>query len=237
MHNHMINAIHRYLRTQRPPAGTDDKYFQDKTYPRMTAFPLPAMRDLSYPIGAALQRRQSVRTFVERGPLPLAKLSDVLGHSIAVRNDKKRPYPSGGMRYPIEAYIVNFSVTDLPSGVFHYDPSAHSLRHLWDVDPTVPVYKENDAAAWAENSSASIILTGFWEKTTSRYGDFGYALALLEAGHIAQNILLVATALGIGAVPMGGFDDYAVSRLLDLDETREQSVYGITLMHLPQQHE
>jgi nitroreductase len=42
----------------------------------------------------------------------------------------------------------------------------------------------------------------------------------LEAGHCAQNVLLEAVALGLGAVPIGSFSDEAVRRRLDLlDET------------------
>ena len=37
-----------------------------------------------------------------------------------------------------------------------------------------------------------------------------------EAGHAAQNILLQATALGLAAVPIGGFDPAAVTHLLAL---------------------
>ena len=37
-----------------------------------------------------------------------------------------------------------------------------------------------------------------------------------EAGHSSQNLLLMATALGLGAVPIGGFEDDEVSEALDL---------------------
>jgi len=36
----------------------------------------------------------------------------------------------------------------------------------------------------------------------------------LEAGHAAQNLLLQATALGLGAVPVGAFSDEGVRRAL-----------------------
>jgi nitroreductase len=38
----------------------------------------------------------------------------------------------------------------------------------------------------------------------------------LEAGHAAQNLLLQAVALGLGAVPIGAFDDDRLSRALGL---------------------
>jgi len=38
----------------------------------------------------------------------------------------------------------------------------------------------------------------------------------MEAGHIAQNILLQATALRLGGVPIGGIDDDQVAETLQL---------------------
>jgi len=40
----------------------------------------------------------------------------------------------------------------------------------------------------------------------------------LEAGHAAQNVLLEAVSLGLGAVPMGAFADQAVRQVLDLPD-------------------
>ena len=44
-----------------------------------------------------------------------------------------------------------------------------------------------------------------WGRTGKKYGDFSYYLGMLEAGHVAQNILLTASALRIGARPIGRF--------------------------------
>ena len=38
----------------------------------------------------------------------------------------------------------------------------------------------------------------------------------IEVGHAAQNLALQATALGLGSVTVGAFDDDAVARLLKL---------------------
>jgi SagB-type dehydrogenase family enzyme len=54
--------------------------------------------------------------------------------------------------------------------------------------------------------------------TASRYGPRAERYVTLEAGHAAQNVLLTATALGLGAVPIGAFDDDAVRHVLGLSE-------------------
>ncbi|MGO9205007.1 MAG: nitroreductase family protein [Candidatus Limnocylindrales bacterium] len=41
----------------------------------------------------------------------------------------------------------------------------------------------------------------------------------MEAGHVAQNILLAATAMGVSSVPIGALDDAAVRDVLELPAT------------------
>lgn len=52
----------------------------------------------------------------------------------------------------------------------------------------------------------------------------------MEAGHAAQNLLLEATALGLGATPVGAFDDAGVCRLLRLPDG-ETPLYLIPVGH------
>ena len=77
--------------------------------------------------------------------------------------------------------------------------------------------------------SLALIFSAVWERSACKYGDFAYNLALLEAGHMAQNIALGATALGLGARPIGGFNDSVVHQILDIDGESEQAVYTILL--------
>jgi nitroreductase len=41
----------------------------------------------------------------------------------------------------------------------------------------------------------------------------------LEAGHIGQNILLQAMALGLGGTPVGAFDDDEIAKFLGTRQT------------------
>ena len=60
----------------------------------------------------------------------------------------------------------------------------------------------------------------YTNRTTGRYGKRGVMYIHMEAGHAAQNVHLQAVALGLGSVPVGAFDDDAVTDALDLP--REQ---------------
>jgi len=51
----------------------------------------------------------------------------------------------------------------------------------------------------------------------------------IDAGHIGQNIYLVATALKLGVVGVCGFYDDRVNSLLSLDGQNESSLYIMLL--------
>jgi SagB-type dehydrogenase family enzyme len=74
-----------------------------------------------------------------------------------------------------------------------------------------------------------LFLTAVFERTMSRYGPRGYRYVLLEAGHVAQNLCLVATELELGTLCLGGFRDAAINELLGLDPRGEGAVYAVAI--------
>ncbi|MCS7130600.1 MAG: nitroreductase family protein, partial [Archaeoglobaceae archaeon] len=69
--------------------------------------------------------------------------------------------------------------------------------------------------------------TAIYERTTKKYGERGIRYVHIEVGHAAQNVLLQATALDLGAVPVGAFDDGRLKILLNL--TVEEPLYIIAI--------
>ena len=59
----------------------------------------------------------------------------------------------------------------------------------------------------------------------SKYGHRGMRYILLDAGHICQNLLLAAEALGHSACPVGAFFDEEINNLLGLDRNEESVIY------------
>lgn len=51
------------------------------------------------------------------------------------------------------------------------------------------------------------IIVANFKKTTDKYGERGFRYVFMEAGHMAQNICLMATELGLGSCCIGAFDD------------------------------
>jgi SagB-type dehydrogenase family enzyme len=81
------------------------------------------------------------------------------------------------------------------------------------------------------DAPAVFLLAAVGERTTAKYGpERGARFVQMEAGHAAQNLLLQAVALGLGAVPVGAFDEAALSRALDLP-AGEAPLYLIPVGH------
>jgi SagB-type dehydrogenase family enzyme len=157
-----------------------------------------------------LSKRRSVRRFTSR------RLSEdeILGLCWATQGITHpagyRTAPSAGALYPLDLYVAT------ADGFAAYDPPHHRLvrRGADDLRP---------AMRWAAFSQDAIgecptvfVLAAVPARTAGKYGSRAQRYVQLEAGHAAQNLLLEATARGLGAVPVGAFDDARLREVLDL---------------------
>lgn len=220
--------IHNYLRDSRfaPREKRDAPVKTHKEYSRMPKVALPKPADLSMTLGEALENRSS--TNKKGNVLSMQDLSTLLWHSLGVREGGLRRYPSGGALYPIETYLIALHVEGVSRSVFHYHPTSHALEDLWSVPQDFDI--KNILLKEEKEPQALLILSGMWGKSTAKYGDFGYYLGMLEAGHMAQNVLLTSTALEIPATPLGGgFFEKEVETMLDLNPRFEQPIYIVEI--------
>jgi protease I len=154
----------------------------------------------------ALAKRRSVRLFANK-PLESEQISQLAwaGQGITETQRGLRTAPSAGETYPIDLYFAT------PEGLFVYRPAEHSLEQTSDQD-----IRGGLAAAASMDSVATagcnIIVAGSVRKLTSQFRTKARTYMLLEAGHIAQNILLQAVCLDLGSVTIGGFNSKDVSR-------------------------
>lgn len=197
-----------------------------KAYPRMPAYRLSAAEPPSADLFKTLLSRKSERVLRSKAPSK-ETLSLLLKYSCGEITADHRVYPSGGALYPVEAYPILFSSGELPAGAYHYNFKNHSLEHILaaEVDEDSALFL--NPATKIENISFTVILTVVFHRTQQKYGERGYRLALLEAGHIAQNLLLVSTALGFKSCAISGTKDPVIETMLDIDGETESLVYGI----------
>jgi SagB-type dehydrogenase family enzyme len=191
---------------------------------------------ITLPLGQAITARASRRELAEQ-TVSIEALSSLLHLAYGQNRDNKetgypRPFrvaPSAGALYPLELYVLNLRVKNLAPGLYHFNPAHHHLRLLSSGN-----HVDNVAAALvqpelAHCASLIIFITSLFERSTFKYGARGYRFALLEAGHVAQNVNLVTTALNLGSVNIGGYFDRAVDKFLGLDGIRHSTVYAIAL--------
>jgi SagB-type dehydrogenase family enzyme len=190
-----------------------------------------------------LRGRETARSFGPAG-VSLARLSKVLFMSYGISRqagpEYPRPFrnvPSGGALYPLEIYLHSRSVEGLDAGLYHYDPEAGELAVLRTGDESERIATFLFQSELARSASVAVFVSAVFFRSTFKYGDRGYRFVLLEAGHLMQNAVLTACALGLAATPVGGYLDRSVDRYLGLDGLNESVVYMMLLGSSPDANE
>jgi SagB-type dehydrogenase family enzyme len=70
-----------------------------------------------------------------------------------------------------------------------------------------------------------LVLTAIFQRLRWKYQERAYRYALLEAGHLGQNVYLAATSMGMGACAVGAFLDDGLNGLLGVDGKDEAALY------------
>jgi SagB-type dehydrogenase family enzyme len=223
-----------------PEAGDERAYeVRFKEMPGISdRIPLPGPEDS----GALLEligRRSSCREFAV-GELALAGLAEILAGTQGLTRTvtfpdgfetRTRPVPSAGGLYPLELYLVLQRVETLADGLYHYNVRDHALEPLRAGFDSSALAEAVLAAPLLENANALVFMTAVYDRTLHKYGNRGYRYILLEAGHAAQNLCLVATGHGLATLCVGAFMDSAVNTFLELDPRTELPVYCVGIGH------
>lgn len=205
-----------------------------KTYPRLDKIDLNNVKLSTSKLREFMHDRRSSRQF---SGLPISKkvlchllLSSCglikLGRSF---EDSRRPYPSAGARYPLEIYTIILNCERMEKGLYHYNVKENCLELLLEKDLSNWLIKVTGGAKWIEDVAVVFIITGVLDRTSIKYGDRGYRYILLEAGHLGQNMCLLATEMGLGSCPIGGYIDNEVNKLLDINLQKEFALYLIAI--------
>jgi SagB-type dehydrogenase family enzyme len=162
-------------------------------------------------LAEAISKRRSVREFKPE-PLSLAQISQLLwaGQGITEPASGRRAAPSAGAKYPLELYLLS------KDGVFHYVPQGHKLIQLGDKDRREDLSNAALGQTSVAQAPLDIVITGVFARTEEKYGERARQYVFMEAGHVAENIVLQGVALGLGSVTAGAFRDPAVSDVLEL---------------------
>lgn len=162
-------------------------------------------------VAEALANRRSVREFSER-LLTQEGIAQLCWAAQGITDKAAgfRTAPSAGALYPAVVFVVD------ASGAYEYEPAAHALRQVIAGDPRLDLHRASYDQRSVGTAPFCMVIAVDVSRTATKYGNRAERYCLIEAGHIAQNVLLQATADGLAGVSVGAFDDRKIAALLKL---------------------
>lgn len=133
----------------------------------------------------------------------------------------RRAAPSAGALYAGEVYVVAERVEGLAPGLYAFQPREHALVKLRSGPLLGRVAGALEFPGAALNAAAAVLLTNVFYRYKWKYGERGYRYALLDSGHIAENLRLGAAGAGLGVSSPLRFHDDDLNGLLGQDGRHE----------------
>ncbi len=190
---------------------------------------------LSSNILQVLAQRKSSRVYTGE-PVTLLELSFLLWAQQGIRGIRGKNYATlrtvacGGARHEFECYLAVMHVEGLKKGFYHYLPMTHEVELLSES-----MQLEDDVSnalagqTWCGKSGAVFFYSVVPYRAEWRYSVSAHRVALIDAGHITQNLYVACSALSLGTCAIAALDTNACDRLFQLDGQEEFIFYAATL--------
>ena len=184
-----------------------------------------------HPLVTLLEQRTSNRRFSGED-IALSDISLVLDQTFRYRMHDKDAYdrmgmhtptmrrssPSGGSLQSCEAYLIARKISDLEPGLYHFRSHTGSLAAIKPLPNGFNFGTLLGGQMFAEDLSCALVISCRFDKLMWKYRESrSYRVALLEAGHLSQTALLLATSLDMRTWLTAAFFDDELSSLLELD--------------------
>lgn len=193
------------------------------------SFKLPVPEaDGSVSLVSCIENRRSVREYT-KASVPIESLAQLLWAAQGTTgSDHKRTTPSAGGLYPLHLRILVRRVLDLDPGIYEYQCVNHSVKLLSDLvaDELFQEIGIGDQP-WLNEASLVVGIAAKLEDSVKHFesqpppGKRGSRYVYMESGALAQNVHLQCTALGLGCVLVGGFDDFKAKEAFGLSSCME----------------
>ena len=207
-----------------------------KQYPNLPRVKLPAIEGINQngrTFDEVVSSRRSVRDFADL-ELDLDDLSKILHQSYGITGELPgkggfrqdlRSAPSAGALYPAEIYIAVRKVSGVEPGIYHYNVPHHEIELLIPGDPTEKILEVCCGQEYVRQTSIVVLISGVLARTKLKYGERGYRYALLDIGHLGQNLYLSCASLELAVMTTCGFFDDEANKLLRIDGVDEAVMY------------
>jgi SagB-type dehydrogenase family enzyme len=141
-----------------------------------------------------------------------------------------RNVPSAGALHPFETYVAVNRVDGLQKGLYRYLVLDNALVHekcqIGDIDSIANACRRPELI---KNAAVTFLWIAVPDRLVWKFGPRGWRYLFIEAGHLCQNLYLVATALGYGACAIGSYRDDEMNCALGLDGEDQFCIYLATV--------
>lgn len=198
---------------------------------------------LNNDILSVINNRKSSRIYTQE-QLSLLELSYLLWTTQGVKDIRGRSYatirtvPCGGARHEFECYFLLQNVEGLEDGSYHYLPMEHKIELLYtkaELEERMEMpFRDLISATlsgqiWGAKSNVVFYYSMVGYRAEWRYGIRAHRTALIDAGHVTENLYIACSAANIGTCAIGSVDTLLLNRIFELDGVEEFAFYGATV--------
>jgi len=180
---------------------------------------------------ALIRDRRSTRVFTQED-MSLLQLSFLLWATQGIKGRRGKNYatlrtvPCGGARHEFETYLMIRKVEGLQPGAYHYLPMEHRLEFLRsfdELDQTITATVSGQS--WAAKANVVFYWSMVSYRAEWRYGIYAHRVALIDSGHVAQNLYLACTGIGLGTCAIAALSHETCCETFGLDGDEEFVFY------------
>jgi SagB-type dehydrogenase family enzyme len=187
--------------------------------------------DLKNDLLSLIRDRRSARIYTQEN-MTKEELSFLLWATQGIKGLRGKAYatlrtvPCGGARHEFETYLLVRKVEGLQPGAYHYLPMEHSLEFLHPVEDLDTVISNTlSEQSWAAKANVVFYWSMVAYRAEWRYGIYAHRTALIDAGHLGQNLYLACTGLGLGCCAIAAFSHDLCNKVFGLDGEGEYILY------------
>lgn len=129
-----------------------------------------------------------------------------------------RTVPSAGARHPFETYLFVNKVIGLQPGLYHYMAVEYQLEYLGPIEnQTEQVSEAFGGQNFFANAPVGFVWSVIPYRSEWRYSNHAHKYALVDVGHVCQNLYLACEAIQCGACAIGAYNQPLADKLLGFD--------------------
>lgn len=178
-----------------------------------------------------LRDRRSARIYTQE-IVSLDQLAFLLWATQGIKSIRGKAYatlrtvPCGGARHEFETYLLIRNIAGLEPGAYHYLPMEHALEFLHPVENLEDVITDTLCGqSWAAKANVVFYWSVVPYRAEWRYGIYAHRTALIDLGHVGQNLYTACTGIGIGCCAIAAFQHELCASVFGLDGESEYIVY------------